>query len=287
MRKFIVFLCLCSLLITKRAIGQGGLIVADKSYAYDLYSDKNYDLALKELLRVHFEDRAAEEVSVVKDIAVCFEKVGDLSNSIKYLKQYLRSDKLTFGEKTEASYYKVQLLMQVDLKLALAELYQFSSKIISVDRDRYQYYLAMVYYANNEANLAFNELESLSYSDRLSKMEFEKLEQNVLANVNKKHFWARALSTIIPGLGQAVNGDFNDGLNSAIINGSMVALFFYVTSNLSFADAALSVVPWFGRFYIGGMQNAITASIRKQQRKKQEYLVQLNKMLMDAKLSME
>ncbi len=287
MRKFIVFLCLYSLLITKQGISQAGLITADKSYAYELYDAQVYDLALKELLRVHFEDRDSKEITVLKDVAFCFEKVGDLSNAIKYLNQYLRVTNLDLEEKIEASYYKVQLLMKVDLKLALADLYQFSSKLIAADKDRYQYYLAMVYYASNEVELAFSELESLSYIDGLSKVDIKELEQKVQANADKKHFGARALSMILPGLGQTVSGDYKDGLNSAIINGSMIALFFYVSTNLSFADALLSIVPWFGRFYIGGMQNAKTASKRKQERKKQEYLIQLNQMLMDAKLSVK
>ena len=87
----------------------------------------------------------------------------------------------------------------------------------------------------------------------------------------------------MPGLGQTVNGDAKDGLNSLLINGVLVVVFFNVQMNLTTLDATLSVLPWLGRYYVGGMGNAHTASKKKQATVKGELLTELNGLLQVAK----
>jgi len=53
--------------------------------------------------------------------------------------------------------------------------------------------------------------------------------------------------------------------------------------NLGATDAVISVLPWFGRFYVGGMQNAISASYKKQARTKKELLTEFNGLVREAK----
>lgn len=285
MKKFIVFLCLFCFQIPNSLHGQGAYVQADAALAYDFLNEGNYDLALKELLRVHFYDRSGKEVRVLSDISYCFEQLGDFPNAIKYQSKYLRQQDLSDAERLSASYRKVQLRLSSNPQLALAELYQLNSTFIKADPDRYHYYEAMIHYRNNNTDLCQNALAKLSYSNAVNQEAYNKLQEEIYSNANKKHNHARFLSTVIPGLGQAVNGDVQDGFNSAIINGAMIALFFYVTGNLSFGDAVISVLPWFGRFYVGGMQNAKNASRNKQKRKKEQLLEQLNTLLMNAKAS--
>lgn len=287
MKKFIVFLCLCCLQIPSNIYGQADShLQPDVDLAYSFLDNGNYNLALKELLRVHFYNReGVAEGSMINDIAYCFEQIGDYQNSRKYLSKYLRQQDLSVSDRKAASYKKVQLLLLSNPQLALAELYQLSNKLILSDPDKYNYYEAMVHYANGKMDLCYNALSKLSYHSSVDKVAYEKLKKEIGSNANKNHNVARFLSTVVPGLGQTVNGDVQDGINSAIINGAMIVLFFYVQGNLSLGDAVISVLPWFGRFYVGGMQNAKSASKRKQELRKGQYLEELNILLMKAKNS--
>lgn len=65
----------------------------------------------------------------------------------------------------------------------------------------------------------------------------------------------KALSLIVPGLGQALSGDIGDGLNSASITSVFLVFYFGVSLNVGILDAAIIVLPWYSKYYIGGYQN--------------------------------
>jgi len=67
---------------------------------------------------------------------------------------------------------------------------------------------------------------------------------------------ARQLSTLIPGLGQIYAGDWGHGLNSLVLNGSMIAWMGYKIYNRYFNDAWTIYYFLFRRYYAGGRYNA-------------------------------
>ncbi|MFN8428738.1 MAG: hypothetical protein U0V04_02065 [Spirosomataceae bacterium] len=67
---------------------------------------------------------------------------------------------------------------------------------------------------------------------------------------------AKIMSMIIPGLGQLYAGDIKNGLNSLILTGGLFALGINSAINNGFLDAAISVLPWFQRYYQGGFNKA-------------------------------
>ena len=67
---------------------------------------------------------------------------------------------------------------------------------------------------------------------------------------------ARQLSALIPGLGQIYAGDWGNGLNSFVLNGSMIYWMAYKVVNRYFGDAWTIYYFLFRRYYIGGMYNA-------------------------------
>ena len=77
-----------------------------------------------------------------------------------------------------------------------------------------------------------------------------------------KHFYyrspesARQLSMIIPGLGQIYAGDWGNGINSFVLNGSMIAWMGYKVFNRYFSDAWVIYYFLFRRYYAGNMYNA-------------------------------
>ena len=273
-----LFLSLLLWTSTVDAQSSGLALVPDVAYADYLYSTANYKSALKEYLRVYFHDHSDTLQRVKWHIADCFEKQGDQKNAIKYYNSFLRSGHSDTESLAEAAYAKLRLLTRQNTKLAKAEALTFPQEYIDLDKDRYQFYAALVFFEDKDFDASEEHFDLLSYRSNLPSEEVEDIYAKAKKNVTRKHVVARFLSFFVPGLGQAVNGDWQDGANSALINSSLIALFFHVSSRLSLADALISVVPYLGRFYLGGARNAELASVKKQQKTHQQLkdkLVQL------------
>lgn len=72
----------------------------------------------------------------------------------------------------------------------------------------------------------------------------------------KKPYLALGMSAVLPGLGQAYAGEWEDAANSFFINALTTTLYFYVIASYSYLDAVLAVLPWWHRYYVGGFTNA-------------------------------
>lgn len=78
---------------------------------------------------------------------------------------------------------------------------------------------------------------------------------------------ARLLSIILPGSGQLYCGDIKGAINSLALTTGLVLLYINTAANYSFIDAAISVLPWFQRYYQGGYQNAAKAALKRRQKR--------------------
>lgn len=284
MKEYIIFLFLSCLLSPSNLDSQTvSNVQGDIHFARSQYATANYKSALKEYLRVHYYDRSGQYERATREIAYCFQALGDKDNALKYLQKYLRISDLIAEEKAEGAYGKVELLLRDQPALALVELFQFDNEVIILDADRYNYFVAIAQLLADNYVAGFQYLDKLSYTKLIPRESLVQLQQQLEKNHAKNHFAARLMSSLLPGLGQAVNGDAKDGLNSLLINGVLAVIFFNVQMNLTTVDAALSVLPWLGRYYVGGIGNAVTASKSKQVRVKSELLSELNGLLQAAK----
>lgn len=92
---------------------------------------------------------------------------------------------------------------------------------------------------------------------------------NDIKRIDKKYnpSLARIMSMIIPGSGQIFYGYFRDGLNSFLLNSTILFLMFNVYSNISFIDGFVSLFPWYLRYYQGGYENAYSYVKHKKEEK--------------------
>lgn len=104
-----------------------------------------------------------------------------------------------------------------------------------------------------------------------------------LIEATKKFYYrspesARQLSMIIPGLGQIYAGDWGNGINSLVLNGSMIAWMGYKVLHRYFSDAWVIYYFLFRRYYFGNMYNAARIVEEKNEamdRKQAEKLIEL------------
>lgn len=93
-----------------------------------------------------------------------------------------------------------------------------------------------------------------------------------LENQNQKSKPSPAMagvaSAIVPGLGQYMTKNVIDGVSSEVILGSLVMLGVYLAKNYGNWTAILCVLPWFHRYYLGGIKNASDCAKKHSRSKK-------------------
>ena len=93
----------------------------------------------------------------------------------------------------------------------------------------------------------------------------DRLWRRLNKNWEAKTRWAKISSLVIPGSGLMALGDFKSGTNSLLLNGGIYAIGIFIARDFTFVEAAITVVPWLQRYYMGGLQNIEAAVYRKRQ----------------------
>ncbi len=281
MIRFIITLLLLSQITLIK--GNAQEVIPSLEFTSVNYDNQNFRVALKEYLRLFYFDRDGAYPGIEAKIASCFSKLNDPENAIKYYQLFLGNSDEYSKEKEDVFYSLVQeLIADQSYKIALSELFQCHPKIISANSDRYYFHLGMTYLFDHNVLDADHAFQKLSYIAEIEQDSYESILNKIQKTINRKHRRAKIWSAIIPGMGQAINDDVRDGLNSFTINGSLVIIFIQVAKSLTVADAALTVVPWFFRFYTGGIKNAGQASKTFQSKKLKEHSGTLIHLLAEA-----
>ncbi len=265
---------LISLLINSFSIwSQEEQIEVSFAFANALASNGNHHAATKHYLKAFYLDRSNEHPQTAYKVSQGFEKLGDLPNTLKYLDAYLKYEQLNEEQRISGSYKKVRLLLSHKMyEEAQVEMYQISALPGQLDTDRYYFYQSIIaIYLSNYKNFV-EAIHGLSYFEELYHPELSDIVNDFQKNINTNHQKSRFLSAILPGLGQSLNNDLKDGVNSLVINLGTLIIFINTAQTLGFRDAVLSVGPWFGRYYLGGTKNAIKASKINQQKNKDKLI---------------
>lgn len=102
------------------------------------------------------------------------------------------------------------------------------------------------------AKLHFDDAEKLLKVALDTEGIFRKMKR-----VHKKNkIKAIILSGVLPGLGQAYSGHIKEGVNSLFVVGAIGVVYLYTLTNIGAIDGLISIMPWFHRYYVGGMNTA-------------------------------
>jgi tetratricopeptide (TPR) repeat protein len=244
------------------------------SYAQNLIAEQNYKLALKENLRLYFYDKDNLYPTICKDIANNFLALQDNVNALKYFDLYYFKTK-DEKEKNEIRYEKQKIyLLQGDFNKALTEILQINKRV-DIDKDRYFFMLSINYFFSNEFIKAKKNITQLSYYDKIDTNRINKNITRLIKNNSKKTNNAMFYSAIVPGLGQSINGDIKDGVNSLGLFVGLGSILLDLGSEIGYSDASLSVGPWLVRYYVGGILNAKKSAERKKFNKKQKNILEI------------
>jgi tetratricopeptide (TPR) repeat protein len=229
------------------------------SFADAQFSEGNYAIAAREYNRAFFF--GYERVDVVSlQIGHCYVEMDDYVMAASFYDRafkYSASDSI----KNESVLGKAFCMLVQNKNLPALEELLYISDTPTLEQTAQMHYLkGIAYYNLEDDSLAFQEFFSVldvankadSLKDALSS-EFEKVYR-----YKKWYSPMRSyiMSGIVPGSGQIAVGAYKEGINSMVLITGLTFIAIKIMSSYSFLDAAITLLPWVQRYYMGGMDKA-------------------------------
>jgi hypothetical protein len=242
------------------------------SFGDNLFLKKKYFSALNEYQRAFFFSKGELKCQLGKKIADCYLILEDYKMARTFYDSasfYSKYDSL----KTSCEFQKILCFMkQNDFGYALLKLNN-----LKVDADihlmrRKNLYQGICFFGTGRYDASYQHfLNSIAQIDTNRRLQLQLIFENQKMLKRPNSSAAIMLSLLIPGAGQVYSGDFKDGLNSLLLLGSL----FYLGSAGSLNNL-MAIVPFFYRYYMGGILKAKQIAERK--RKEKQYIFYSNLM---------
>lgn len=236
-------------------------------FGHKFYDTEFYNEAITEYKRYIFFNPDGDQTSTAySHIALAYRNNGEWSQSIDAFRMAIQT------AQTDSLRYNAELALAVtyiasgNYSAAEMVLLKLEMSIPPKNIKQRAAFLRGVatLYANkwDQAQKAF-EVYFLSDPDPAMQAKVDSL-----INATKDFYYrspdsARQLSTIIPGLGQMYAGDWGNGINAFIINGSMIVWMGYKIFHRYFSDAWVIYYFLFRRYYFGNIYNAERIAVEK------------------------
>jgi len=225
------------------------------------FHSEKYDLCIPYFKRIAFFE--SDNITNLNYLAESYSKIKSYDNAlVHYSLMYnlLSNDSL----KNEVCFEMAKCYMSQE-KYDYAEIEILNIKEVNkYFKSRKNYYLFLIYLNKREFELSKNYFLNISeFSDskiNLIQSSFSHLEKKI-RRTNPKV--ASVLSMLIPGSGQMFYGNFSSGINSLLLTTTALTVFTIISIRYSYIDAMLSVFPYYQRYYIGGVINAINFAEEK------------------------
>lgn len=236
------------------------------AFADTMYTEKNYEAALRQYKRVLFFNVSDNENGYVHQrLADCYFAVQNLD---KALFEYSIAYNLESNDsiKNEFTFKRVLIYTLLEnYNDASMELLSMEDSLSDYFSKRKSFYTGVINLQFDSASKAkINFINALNSSDSVSIKKVERLFSHYHPNRPHPNL-ARVLSAIIPGSGQLYIGDYKNAINSLILSGGLATLFMIVAVNYTFVDAFFGVMPYFQRYYLGGIKHARSGAIEKRE----------------------
>ena len=270
MKNWIIYLI--SLLFTTTLTGQK----QEESFqiALENFHSENYDLCIPYFKRIAFFE--SDNITNLNYLAESYNKIKSYDNAlVHYSLMYnlLSNDSL----KNEVCFEMAKCYMSQE-KYDYAEIEILNIKELNnYFKSRKNYYLFLIYLNKREFELSKNYfINSREFSElNINQINsaFSKLEKKI-RRTNPKV--ASVLSMVIPGSGQVFSGNFSSGINSLLLTTTALSIFTIISIRYSYVDAILSVFPYYQRYHVGGVINAINFAEEKNRLRCHKTIIELN-----------
>ncbi len=235
------------------AQNMGGTYELGKNYL----KDKNYKSAINTFHRIlHFSEDTLLSLTHFQ-LGKCYHQLKNYQKATHHFKKALSHSKEdTLGKQIKLALIKTNL-KQKNFKAAIHQLHDLSSLPTPSLKNKKFFYAGIAYFGvkNYDQSLRYFQAtlpDTAHYAQQQIKKVFNKGKR--MRRLNPKT--AQILSMVVPGLGQIYVGHIKEGINSLLLNATIVSLAIHTAYKITVLDAFLGYTPWFLRYYQGGYKNA-------------------------------
>ena len=254
--------------------GMGQNIAQTYQLAKSYQEAGHYDAAIETYMRVIFFD---EEEQFIKESLFNTANLHFLKGNYSEAALFYQRVSNYFPE-TQRDQIYLQIissyLLAQQYDYALQDLLEFEPESIENMAQKRQILLqyASAYYGKRDYDKSFSYFDAwLKQEGVQASTELGRIQKKLLRVEKKKESTAYYLSAFIPGFGQLYAHDYRNALNSFVLAGGLAILGIYTGFTYGFGDAILVVLPWWSRYYIGGLNGAEKSLQRYKAKKRHSY----------------
>ncbi len=232
-------------------------------FANDQLQNGNYENAISAYRRVLYFDDQIYNTKVYANLSKCYELIHDYNKSHYYLDLAYSNTKNDSIKNVYVIKKTYLYILQKKFDYAMIEITNVKHGNSNYFKKEVNFYKGIIFFQKNDFEKA--EQSFINCFDKKEKNKIEKVDSlfrinNKLEKLNPKA--VRHLS-IIPGLGQLYAGYPKEALNSFILATALLSLYTYTIINYSVIDGFLAIIPWFQRYYVGGLEKTEQLAIEK------------------------
>lgn len=262
-----------------KIVAQNGL---DKyqTLADNFYREGNYSSAIELYERLLFfgDDKRSNQIYL--PLARAYTVTGQYERaSVHYNNAYNNQtvDTLRYEIVFESA---LNYILDNDTSLAYSELLNIpETKISNRISDKLHLLMGTLDYKSGRYTGAKNHFLSITILNEDDKKYIQTFFKKT-AKVNRKYnpIMVEWMS-VIPGLGQAWCGYYEESANAVLLTGALMILYMDVSSKYRVIDGLLSVYPWLNRYYKGGITKSYKLAVKKRETEKNKLFNSLLKTL--------
>ncbi len=245
------------------------------SHALELYSTGDYSSAVSSLRRVIFFDDLTYR-KAYKVLGDCYKKLGERDKSLYYYKLAKNSaESDSIAKELQFDIVGVHLIFD-EPNYALINLFAIKPGDSEYFYRKKELYTSFAYFLVHDFSLSEKYFRKTFDTSNISLVNsvdslFKAAQKNDGFNV-----YVPMVLSAVPGLGQMYLGNFEAGINSILLTGVFAGLYIYSIAHLGLLDSIITFLPWFHRYYSGGMLQAKSLAVNK---KENSFYLNYNKLM--------
>ncbi len=234
------------------------------------YEAGNLELAQKHFDRVVYFSKDSTRYVAHKFLGDIHLEKGDYQSALTNYTFAQNFSKGRLGEADDLTFEKTRLWISLgNPNLAYAETFNLSDNS-EIQKEKLLFQGFALYEAAKFRESKAHYMLLVAEED---KIQLIRHFNEAVKLYNRSDNMYRNLSYVFPGLGQAMNGNYLDALNSFVLVGGLAGVLLYTGFAIGWFDGGLAVLPWLYRYYKGGAENA--SNMAKEYKRNQLHLIHL------------
>lgn len=226
-----------------------------------LFARQSYDEAITEYKRfLFFHPDSPQASDVLHKISMAYRAEKRWAEAVEAMTASIGQTEDAELKSERGAELAVTLIASGNHNLALIQLIRLETKVLPDPLLRRVHFLrgaAHIYLFNFEqAREAFRTYFNITPGTDSEEEVVDALFEEALRRPQKSEKVAKALSTILPGAGQAYAGDWRDSLNALILNGLLGYLMVDAAIDERYDDAVRTLFFLSYRYYLGNRYHA-------------------------------